>query len=53
MSRSAIAHVYPAYRSYQALQHRRTEELNGWLTYWTVLGVFHAAERVADPFIWW
>lgn len=51
--RSAIAHVYPAYRSYQAVQRGRGDELSNWLTYWGVLGVFHTGEVIADFFIWW
>lgn len=53
LCRSAIAHVYPAYRSYQAVQRGRGEELNNWLTYWSILGIFHTGEVVADSFVWW
>jgi hypothetical protein len=51
--RSAIAHVYPAYQSYRALQRRRPEEMGTWLTYWTVLGAFHSIEYATDSFVWW
>lgn len=51
--RSAVAHVYPAYRSYQAVQRGRGDELSNWLTYWGVLGLFHTGEVITDSFIWW
>ncbi len=56
LRRSAIAHVYPAYRSYQVLQcpdGRPEDSVNRWLTYWGVLGLFHTVEAVTDSFIWW
>lgn len=52
--RSFIAHIYPAFRTYQALQHlTSSDEMHRWLMYWAVLGVFHTAEGISDTFIWW
>lgn len=51
---SLVAHVYPAFRTYQTIQHPgRADEARRWLMYWVVLGAFHTVEGVADSFIWW
>lgn len=53
MYRSAIAHLYPAYRTYDALHSERPEELQSWAAYWSILGLFHTVEAVSDSFVWW
>jgi len=49
------AFLYPAYASYRTLSRRPAEEpeLERWLMYWSVLGVFLSAEYVGEWLVSW
>eukprot|EP00762_Andalucia_godoyi_P008035 ANDGO_03436.mRNA.1 Protein YOP1 len=44
--------VYPAYRSFKALETPDREDDDQWLTYWIILGFFSFVEYFADVVFW-
>jgi len=45
--------MYPAYRSFKALERPGAEDDAMWLTYWIVFACFTLFETIADKFIFW
>ncbi|GJJ09852.1 hypothetical protein Clacol_004076 [Clathrus columnatus] len=50
-----VAFLYPAFASYKALSHRPVSEpeLERWVKYWTVVGVFVGAEYLLEWLVSW
>lgn len=47
----AVGFVYPAYRSFKALEAKEPEGSATWLTYWLVFSLFSVLECVTDSLI--
>ncbi|KAG0324585.1 ER membrane protein DP1/Yop1 [Dissophora globulifera] len=45
--------VYPAYRSFKALESPEKEDDRQWLTYWTVYGFVSILESFTDVLLYW
>ncbi|KAI7825139.1 TB2/DP1, HVA22 family-domain-containing protein, partial [Gamsiella multidivaricata] len=45
--------VYPAYRSFKALETPQTDDDKQWLTYWTVYGFVSILESFTDILLYW
>ncbi|KAI1311869.1 ER membrane protein DP1/Yop1 [Mortierella claussenii] len=45
--------VYPAYRSFKALETPQKEDDKQWLTYWTVYGFVSILESFTDVLLYW
>ncbi|KAF9194863.1 ER membrane protein DP1/Yop1 [Haplosporangium sp. Z 767] len=45
--------VYPAYRSFKALESPEKEDDKQWLTYWTVYGFVSILESFTDVLLYW
>eukprot|EP00163_Fabomonas_tropica_P025856 TRINITY_DN455_c0_g1_i5.p1 TRINITY_DN455_c0_g1~~TRINITY_DN455_c0_g1_i5.p1 ORF type:complete len:174 (+),score=28.32 TRINITY_DN455_c0_g1_i5:199-720(+) len=50
---TAAGILYPAYRSFKALERPGAEDDAMWLTYWIVFAFFTLFECIADRFIFW
>jgi receptor expression-enhancing protein 5/6 len=50
---SITGFVYPAFKSFQALEHRATGEVTQWLIYWVVYSFFHIIEVFIDTLLYW
>ena len=46
-----VGFVYPAYRSFKALEAKEPEGSATWLTYWLVFSLFSVVEVVTDTII--
>uniref|UniRef100_A0A0G4FGB8 Receptor expression-enhancing protein n=1 Tax=Chromera velia CCMP2878 TaxID=1169474 RepID=A0A0G4FGB8_9ALVE len=45
--------IYPAYKSFKAIESRKKEEDKLWLTYWVVYALFSTLEVFADIILFW
>jgi len=50
---SIVGFVYPAFKSFQALEHRVAGEVTQWLIYWVVYAFFSIIEVFADFLLYW
>ncbi|KAL7540334.1 hypothetical protein ACHAXR_010027 [Thalassiosira sp. AJA248-18] len=50
---SIIAFIYPAFKSFQALEHRASGEVTQWLIYWVVYSFFSIIEVFIDVLLYW
>jgi len=48
-----VGFVYPAYKSFKAIESPEPEDDTQWLTYWTVYAFFAFFESLADVVIFW
>ncbi|KAG0271030.1 ER membrane protein DP1/Yop1 [Linnemannia exigua] len=48
-----LGFVYPAYRSFKALESPEKEDDKQWLTYWTVYGFVSIIESFTDVLLYW
>jgi hypothetical protein len=50
---SIIGFLYPAYKSFKALQTRTEVDDQQWLTYWTVFGFLYMVEYFIKPVLYY
>ncbi|KAL1921752.1 uncharacterized protein VTP21DRAFT_10394 [Calcarisporiella thermophila] len=48
-----IGYIYPAYRSFKAIESKDSADDIQWLTYWTVFGVCSIIEQFTDTILYW
>lgn len=48
-----VGFVYPAYRSFKAVETPDSKDDKQWLTYWVVYGLLNIAERILSGFLAW
>ena len=57
LRRQLLGYVYPAYKTYKAVQLPATRSndtlLRHWCTFWALMAVFTALQPLADTFIFW
>lgn len=50
---SIVGFVYPAFKSFQAIEHRVTGDVTQWLIYWVVYSFFSIIEVFVDVLLYW
>ncbi|TPX36433.1 hypothetical protein SeMB42_g07080 [Synchytrium endobioticum] len=45
--------LYPAYKSYKAIESRNVNDLYSWLIYWVIHALFSSCETLADILVFW
>jgi receptor expression-enhancing protein 5/6 len=50
---SVIGFVYPAYKSFQAIELKNKNEDTQWLVYWVIFAFFSIAETFIDYLLYW
>ncbi|KAJ3300407.1 ER membrane protein DP1/Yop1 [Borealophlyctis nickersoniae] len=48
-----LGFLYPAYRSFKAIESAGTKDDTQWLTYWTVFGFLNTIEFFSDTLLYW
>src|SRR5210317_725697 len=50
---NVIGFLYPAFKSFQALENRVSSEVTQWLIYWVVFSFFSIIEVFIDVLLYW
>ena len=48
-----IGFLYPAFKSFQALENRSSNEISQWLIYWVIFSVFSIIEVFINVVLYW
>lgn len=48
-----LGFLYPAYKSFKAIESKHKDDDTQWLTYWTVFGFFNVLEFFSDTLLYW
>ena len=48
-----IGFLYPAFKSFEAIEHRATSDVTQWLIYWVVYSFFSIIEVFTDFLLYW
>eukprot|EP01026_Neomeris_dumetosa_P052007 TRINITY_DN45886_c0_g1_i5.p1 TRINITY_DN45886_c0_g1~~TRINITY_DN45886_c0_g1_i5.p1 ORF type:complete len:424 (-),score=31.76 TRINITY_DN45886_c0_g1_i5:1510-2781(-) len=50
---NALGYLWPAYRTYKALETGQYDATRQWCIYWGVFGTFSVCEQILDKFLFW